>query len=658
MADSHLFGDYFVEPETPKEIKDSHLFGSYFPQEEPPAEAPKNAAPAPPVSGQTKEESDKINAALMRAPKMGSNPRRYADPRKLVTDLDEAAAELPADIGDAIKTHFMGAKGMLESGLGDVMQGNILPNTSSTNPQNWTAGGALKTAGGIIGMPGSLLSGPTQELVQNPLTKITGNPQFGERAALLAPIGGGGVGGQMAKAATSNKAVDALVGLVGADKVPAAIERLKSNPTLRLADVSPEARVAAQGFGSDPGQPGAMRAVRESAAKSIAENPAATRQAYESTLGVRPQALDVLDSIKQKAQKVGEEQINPAIKGAKPVDLTSVISDIDSKLKPSVRGVVSQDIKMELSPLQKELVDIKGKLTDDKGSVFFDPQKIHDIQAELRRRAEDLSSSAVGSERSLGRQLYDVRDKIVGAIDEASGGKYRPALTAYKDAKDVGNAFERGLEIRRNRTGIKGIEEDSPEALRRWMKDASPEEIKAHQLGVIEAYGHKIDSIKHSARAGTDIPDIEFNLQKMEATFGKEKADALLQHMQDIKDKATTNAGFIHGSKTAETQAAQKAFAVPEVGSLHSHISAGPIIGGLIGHAAGGSAGAAAGMTAIGGGRLALQKLQQVSALSRNAEMARLTGATGAERADLIMQLANHPKVVSQLNKISGGRIP
>jgi len=131
-----------------------------------------------------------------------------------------------------------------------------------------------------------------------------------------------------------------------------------------------------------------------------------------------------------------------------------------------------------------------------------------------------------------------------------------------------------------------------------------------------------------------------------------------MKEMQDIKDKAVTNAGFIHGSKTAETTAAQKAFAIPDVGSIGSHISTGPIIGALLGHETGLPAGAAMGAMAVGGGRAALQKLQQVSALSRNAEMARMTAATGPERSDLIASLMSHPKVISQLKKVGSGGIP
>lgn len=672
MADSHLFGDYFAEPETSKTEKpESHLFGSHFVEESPKgspsqrisesfsavAEQPTNTLPRAPISGFTKEQSDELNARPET--RGGENPRRYSDPQKLPRDLAASSSELPSDIGGSIASDFSGSKKMFESGIGDLAKGDILP-TLMTSPKDWKAGGVLKTILGPVGMVGSPISGTLKETVDNPLTKITGNPSFGERASILTPVGGiPAAVGKAAKVATGSKAVNALVDLVGAENVPSVIERLKSNPNLRLADASPEVRNTVRGF-IDPAQPNAMRAVSESAERSRAGNAKGARDAYEATLGPRPEALTVLDNIKKKAQDVGTSLINPAIKGSKPVDLAPVISEIDSVLKPGARGVVSPDIRMELSPLQKELVDLRQKLTDGK-STFFDAQKIHEVQSELRRRAEDLSSSAVGSERALGRQLYDVREKIVGAVDRASGGQYRPALSAYKDANDVERAFEKGLGVATNRPGIKGIVEDSPAALERWKGAASAEELKAHELGVLENYHRKIDSMKNAARAGSEIPDIEFNRKKMEITFGKEKSDDLLKKMKDIKDIAETNSKWLHGSDTAKTQAAQRAFAIPEVGRLQHHLPYWPVLGGVLGHESGipflGTAlGAAA--TSVGGAKVAAQKLQQISALSRNAEMARLSGATGLDRADLIMELASHPKVISYLKKGGGGGIP
>lgn len=658
MPDSHLFGGYFPD-QTENDDKgrsDSHLFGKYFDDTFKAVEDAKpSAAPHPPISGFTKEQSDQLNARPSTP--SGENPRRFSDIRNLPRDIEREDIDRTSAIPDAIAQHYTGAKTMLESGLGDLMQGKILPNTASSDPRKWEGGGALKTAGGLIGMPGSLLSGPTQELVQNPLTNITGNPDFGEKAALLTPFKGVGSVMNATRAVAGNSAVDQIVKLIGPKNVPAAIDLMKSNPELRAADTSDTLRGTTAGLAADPGNPTAMQHLMESAANSSAARPAAVRQAYTDTLGVRPEALKVLDSIKQNAQKVGNEQINPAIKGAKPVDLTPVISDIDSKLKPGARGVVDPDIKMELSPLQKELVDIRNKLTDENGSRFFDAQKIHDVQAELRRRAEDLSSSATGSDKSLGRELYKVRDSIVGAIDEASGGKYRPALTNYKGAMDIEDAFDKGLSVRRNREGIKGITEDSPEALDRWMKTASPEELQAHRLGVLESYGHKMDSMKNAALAGRDIPATDFNFAKMKSVFGEEKASDLQRQMEDVRRKAETDALWTRNSKTGLVQAGQNALKVRSMSDL-TPIGASSLFGAFAGHALGGSSGAATGIAAIGAGHTALHKLMQASELSRNSEIARLSGALGPERADLIGRLAAHPEVVSQLKKISAGNIP
>jgi hypothetical protein len=97
------------------------------------------------------------------------------------------------------------------------------------------------------------------------------------------------------------------------------------------------------------------------------------------------------------------------------------------------------------------------------------------------------------------------------------------------------------------------------------MQNASPEEIAARQLGTRADIDQKINGMRFATRHGTDIPDVNYNQQKLGMLFGQQPAAQIIQHMNDIRDEAVTNSKLLANSKTAETLAGQKALAVPPV---------------------------------------------------------------------------------------------
>jgi hypothetical protein len=199
------------------------------------------------------------------------------------------------------------------------------------------------------------------------------------------------------------------------------------------------------------------------------------------------------------------------------------------------------------------------------------------------------------------------------------------------------------------------------------MKDASVEQVVARRLGTRADIDQKINGVRAAARNGMNIPDIEYNRQKLTALFGKEETERLVKRMNDARDTALTDAKLIAGSKTAETLAGQKALKVREVeplklGSAATALLPGAmaemgsyILGGPPGIAGLGLLGAGLG---LGGARKAAQSAGRAMDAARNTEFARRASALGGAREETINQLLSHPKVTGKSQKSRNALAP
>jgi hypothetical protein len=450
--------------------------------------------------------------------------------------------------------------------------------------------------------------------------------------------------GIAAEAGTSSQAVNRLVDMIEPENVPGVVERLKSNPRLALADVSDPVRTAAQGL-IDPAQPKAQNALVSAVKGRIQSAPDAVNSAYTKAMGPSPDVVSMVEGLKERARRAGREAIQPALENSKLVDTSPVIEAIDAKLSPGVNPLLNPKSELPLSAEQTELARLKQQLISGSGEQLFDAQRLHRIQSDIGDQAYQLSKSPDPKDRLLGGQLRDMNEKLIGQIDEATGGAYRPARQKFKDAKDISAAFESGFDTLKNRQGLTGALEDSPRALTEWIAKATPEEIMARKLGTRADIDQKIRTAKNQALAGESITRIEYNREKLRKLFGDTEADRLIRTMEDTRDMATTNAKILANSKTAETQAAQRALAVPKVtgGNPLSFIA--PIGAEMISSGAGLPGVGFAASMASRGAYAGVQKLAQINALARNAEIAKAAVATGQPRALLINKLLAHPKV-------------
>lgn len=501
----------------------------------------------------------------------------------------------------------------LPAGVADVLAtpGNVLASKTPSTSESLIPG-ALGLAGveGLI--PTGAIGAPT-------------------RAAIAAKVG------------TSAQAVNKLVEAIGPENVPAVVNRLQSNPRLALADVSDPVRTMAQGL-VDPAQPKAQNIISEAVKNRLQSAPEATNSAYTAAMGPSPNVVTMVEGLKERARVAGREAIQPALAGARPVDVSPVLSAIDEKLQPGIQAMLDPKSQLPLSDLQQELARIKQQLTTG-NETLFDAQRLHRVQSDIGDQAYQLSKSPNPKDRLLGGQLRDVNEKLIDQIDEATNGAYRPARQKFKDAKDISAAFESGFDTLKNRAGLSGLE-DRPEALKAWMDQATPEEVVARRLGTRADIDQKINGVKNAALAGETITRIEYNKDKLRTLFGEGEANRLIRSMEDARDQSVTNNKLIANSKTAETLAGQKALAVPTVHGINPLSVALPIGAEIAAQSAGiGGAGLIASL-AVQGAAMGVRKLGQVNALSRNAEFAKAAMATGQPRALLINKLMSHPKVV------------
>lgn len=552
---------------------------------------------------------------------------------------------------------------------------------------------------GILGIPegvATLAAAPGNILAsQTPSTSESLIPTAVGLAGIEAGLPTGAIGGAaktaaMAKVGTSAQAVNRLVEAIGPENVPAVVNRLQANPRLALADVSDPVRTMTQGL-IDPAQPQVQNAISGAVKNRLQGATQATNDAYTAAMGPAPNVGTMVEGLKDRARSAGQKAIQPALKAAGPVDVTPVIAAIDEKLKPGVNPLLDPGSKLPLSAEQEALARIKQQLTTGEGETLFDAQRLHRVQSDIGDQAYQLSKSGDPKDRMLGSQLRNVNEKLVDAIDEAAGpvplapgqvrvniaggkyvdvpqgrpglekladpnfieqnarpvdeGAYRAGRAKFKDAKDISAAFESGFDTLKNRSGLAGAVEDTPDALRAWMKEASPEEVVARRLGTRADIDQKINGVKNGALAGQTITKIEYNKEKLRALFGDNEANRLISNMEDAQDMATTNAKILANSKTAETLAGQKALSVPKVGGGNPLMYVAPVAAEMLGQGAGlPGVGFAASMLAKGA-HMGIQKGLQKNALARNLEFGNAAMATGPARDIIINRLMAHPKV-------------
>lgn len=560
----------------------------------------------------------------------GKGNENYTPPNQFVEDIKNA----PGYIKRKTIENYEASKAYAGKGIKDISQ-------------NLPASGVPEVVLGAMGMatavPNAVIQG-TDKLFQ----KATGNKDF--RPAELATTTGLPIlkgGSIIANAMPSTRALTEIVNIVGKENLPKVIEELQSNPRLTLMDVNPNARITAMGLAAQPGKP--LDVLNKFVENRKTDQKATVLQAYDEAMGMPVSIKDKVDKLKENIKETGKE-INPVVSNAKPVDISPVVSDIDNILKPGVQSVISAGQPLPGPRVKEELADFRKLLTDDK-SVRTDAKELHSIQSALRAKAEDLLNSQSGQDRQIGYSLMKVRNQIVEAIDKASPqiidaegksiGTYKPALAKYREVNDVDDAFKKGQLITRNKLGQL---DDHPEYWERWIKDATPAEKEAAKEGARLAVAHQMGAFRFASRKGMEIPESEFNSDKLKLLFGEKETNKLMKTLSDERRINDTDTKLTQNSMTALRLLGAKATEVrPDYKpNLSAYLPA--IAEGAAQYMTGGeSMGmAAAGVIGYNYARKGAVKLGQNLDRKTNVEISKLASATGEEKDNLIKALSDY----------------
>jgi len=494
---------------------------------------PKSAAPVrPPISGVSEEASNEINAQPVKSG--GANPRDMA--------LIEGIRNLPNSVGNAI---IEDAK----SGLSTVAEG--VNDTFSGKP----ATGVGKVGLGALSTLVSPLTGTSKEVINKPITELTGNKQAGDIAEIALT---GGLPITKATKATiaaipKNKALKTLVESIGPENAGEVAKRMRENPRLTPADLSPKVLQDTQHLFANDGPQ--INYLKNASDARIAGRKDAIIDAYDASAGTPVNVVTKLNELATNSKVVGSKKINPAIESAGPVDISDTLTAIDNILKP---GVLKIGDSVPLTEVKKELGSIAKSLRTSKE---YDAADLHSFQSKLRKTAESLLRSASGNDKEVGSALMNVRNNIVSDIDKAAGGKYKPALSEYRDEMHIADAFRDGYS---NVFSNSKKMENRPEFTKDWFDKLTDAEKEAVREGARTAIGTEIGVARNGALSGESLARSDFNKEKLEILFGKDEAKKLIQSLEDERRIADTHNKVVEGSQTAMRMASKDQFKLPE----------------------------------------------------------------------------------------------
>jgi hypothetical protein len=620
----------------------SSLIDSYLSSGEDKAPAPK-----PNANGRIELAPNPV-ADVILSPKEQKDLAAQPRPNPRDSDLTNAVKSYPSNLLSTTLQNFRNASETVGSGVSDIM---------SNKPASGVGKVGLGVLAGVTAAPNALVD----ETISKPIANITGSEDIGNRAGLVAGFGVpvGKTGQATVAALPKNKALSSLVESIGHENLPTLLRDMKSNPRLSPADLSPRVMQDTQRLfvteGPHQNHLANMTAQRAGTAKAAAEG------ALDEHLGQTVDAVKKLSELKTAARTVGQEQINPAVQGAKPVDLTPVVSYIDARIKPGIQSLKDGG-QLPSTEINQQLGTIRKILTDDK-QMRFDANTLHDVQSVLRHEATNLLNSSDGQARRMGNAIMGVRNQIVDAIDTASAGKYKPALSNYRDEMQIGDAFKHGHDaIIRSGKPM----ENRPEFFKEWVDKATDAEKNAAKEGARVAIDTAANGFRspvtNPASKAVQMAQVNFNRQRIESLFGKEEASQLFKKLDDERKIADTNVKLVEGSQTAMRGESKAKFELPKPSDMATSLIPPAILEGASAMASGTPLVGTAVYAGIKGASKVKDAIAMKLAKEHNSNYAKYAlPDTPEARTDLIQKLdaiASTPPKQSILRKVTGALQP
>jgi hypothetical protein len=592
-------------------------------------ETPTQATPAAqPVSSSQSGSTIPVPREAMTPAQKSEQDQGYANAQNMPGWWQQNYHPLQS-ITDA----FQSGRSQAGGGLQDIAKGNV-----ATGTGNLVMGGLNTALAPVLG--------PYNETARAAGMAI-GNPQAADVASLVLPTRG--VGGAVTAALPETRAAQGIINLVGKDNIPAVVQRLQANPNLSLMDVSEPVRTVAAGIANSPETPAAQNVMRSAYDARTGARQSMVQDAVDKTLGAPMNVKDVTDQLSQNLKDVGTKLIQPALAGAQPVGVKPILERLDAVINsPTITAATKTE-------LQRYRQQIAGN--GDFG--FVDPNQLHNIQWPLRAFAENLAKSTSGVEKNMSGPLMNVRNDLVDAIDNASGGKYKPALSQYRDASAVPDAFDKGYKGVFKTGGL----EDFPEYFDSWIKGdpanniapASPQEIAAARVGAITRVRQTISGMQGGSTRGERILLPEFAQQKLSSLFNPTQVSQLSGLLEDARGMSDTNSLLYKNSKTAQVTAGQNYFQPRQVGTPSG--AATGVGAGLFGAMA--MAGGAIepglvglGASALKAGHMGMQYVGKLADKSTATNFAKLASASDGPSRNQLLNILRAASSAGQGNKL------
>jgi hypothetical protein len=426
--------------------------------------------------------------------------------------------------------------------------------------------------------------------------------------------------------------------------------RLQSNPRLNLADADPSLLATGQGLVREGGQP--RTTIDQAIGTRQASRTGEARDILNRTLGTAPDPVAVREALAQRAQQNAAQGFGDALRNAGAVDLSKALAHIDGQMPRVAAGITP-------SPRVTRLQEIRASLADEQGNVLVSPQRLHEIQSELGREARTLRQSSVGSERQMAQQIEATRQQIVQAIDDASGGKYRPAQRQFAQDLEIREAFEEG------RNAFRTGRDQHPSEIRADLAALPQAAQQAYRAGALVHLNDIMGQTRNASRTGAAIPESQFGRDKLEILFGKKQADEISRLFGDEQAMMRTNNALVGGSQTALREGAADRVRVRDVPSLGNSVGIGALppiagAGGLYFGAGPEFLGAAAAGTAVGLANMARQAFGRrldIRTNNRLAEMLTSSGPRRDEVINLLLQRSAPRQIQESVNPLLGAGV-
>jgi hypothetical protein len=330
---------------------------------------------------------------------------------------------------------------MAKAGIADIRAGNLAPSLppgalalrpgeptggfgitpyvppQPTSPSQFSPGGVLGTLAGAAGLVGSLVSGPVNKLIQEPVTQATGNPDIGARAgvvgnAILGPLAGKAVTGKLAYGSADPETLR-LAQAADAWGIPIRNSQISNNPLVRKTD---------QMVGIIPGSGQAS----QRSAQVGAFTKAVSNTFGEDTPQITRTTLD------QATKRIGG--VMNDIEGRTTVRVDDPLINTLAKIDSDARQTFTPD-NTQYKQIGAQIDDIVNRAAANGGSL---PGNVY---KSLIQRNSPLDSLANSSDGAIAMRAGQIKSALQDAMERSAApddaAAYSRARFQYKNMKTI-----------------------------------------------------------------------------------------------------------------------------------------------------------------------------------------------------------------------------